>query len=232
MNPITVKLLYALLALGFIFTIWPSANDQEEAANIKLWHTAVDATGNLNVMGVTLGVSSLIEAEKALHSLSEQALFIDVKDGKHIGDSVEAFFPTSPDRAKLVLELEASADLIARIKNKAGEATVFPSGNAKIDIDPELIIETKALVVRSLTYIPSISLSVEMIESNFGTPSETIRDQEQNLHMLYPALGLDAVIPAGGKPLLQFVKPSEFSRLRDLVIEQAPAETPATEIPL
>ncbi len=232
MSP-TIKFLYALLALALIFTFLPDGSDDtQEAANSKLWHTVVDANGNLNVLGVTLGVSTLTEAERALHSLSEQALFVDVKDGVHMGDSVEAFFPTSPDRAKLVLELEASNELIARIKAKANEATVFPSGNAKLDIPPEYTREVKALVVRSLTYIPSIALTVEMIEQNFGHASERIVDINGNQHLLYPSLGLDAVVPAaGGKPMLQFVNPKEFDRLRSL-IQQITETAPANEVPL
>ena len=213
-----IKILYALLAVLLLYTIWPSEQDMEKAAaNIRVWDTHVNDQGHLDVLGVVLGQSTLKDAEQVLHTQSERALFVDVQDQEHKGYTLEAYFPTSPDRAKLYIELDASDALITQIKERAYKATVFPSGNAKLEIAPEQMADVEASIVKSITYQPPISLQANVVEKNFGPAQKTIKDKDGNLHMLYPAIGLDVVIATQGKPLLQFVAPAEFDRLLNLL---------------
>jgi len=223
-----LKILYGLLAIGLIYTVWSTNSDQQsETHSAKIWGTHVNEQGQLDVMGVILGQSNLKEAEKALHTQSERALFIQLDEkGKPLSESVEAFFPTSPDRAKLVIELAADSDIIDRIKKRSYKAQAFPSGSMKIEIAPQELPDVEKLTAKSLTYIPPISLEPEMMEQQFGKPNQHMRDLDGNLHMLYPQIGLDAVIPASGKSLLQFVPPSEFERLTKLINLPEQTEAP------
>lgn len=216
-----LKLLYAGLIILAVFTLWPSHEDKAPA-NIRIWDARVDSDGRLNVLGVVLGKSTLKEAEAALQSLSERALFVETKNGEptrepQTHESIEAFFPTSPDRAKLIAELAAPDDLIKRIRDRAYKPMAFPSGSVKLEIAPEDTALVESLVVRSITYIPPISLDATQVEHHFGKAVQQIRDKDGNLHLLYPALGLDAILPKEGTPLLQFVSPQEFDRVLRLL---------------
>lgn len=218
-----LKLLYAGLILLAIFTLWPK-NEEQKPASIHVWNAHIDDNGHLNVLGVVLGQSNLKQAETALHSQSERALFVEVKNGNIEKDTIEAFFPTSPDRAKIILELDASDELMERIKERAYKPMAFPSGNVKLEIAPEQTAEIEALVAKSLTYIPSVSLDPAHVEEQFGKPFDQLTDIDNNLHMLYPALGLDAVIQTKDKKaLLQFVPPNEYHRLLKLIKVALPA---------
>lgn len=215
-----LKLLYVVLIVLAVVALWPSETERDPS-KIRVWKAHVDDAGQLNVLGVVLGKSTLKEAETALHSQSERALFVEMENGELKRETIEAFFPTSPDRAKIIVELDASDELLTRIKERAYNPMAFPSGNLKLEIAPEHSAELEQLSARSLTYIPPVSLDTETIEQQFGAPEKLVRDKDANLHLLYPALGLDVVLPREGKPLLQFVPPDEFDRLRSLIKVEA-----------
>ncbi|MFC1747300.1 hypothetical protein ACFL2V_00685 [Pseudomonadota bacterium] len=214
---IKLKLLYVGLAILFIATLWPSEPSEEKVASIRIWNAHVNEQGQLDVLGVVLGKTTLKEAEVILHTQSERALFIDIQSKEHKSDTLEAYFPTSPDRAKLFLELDASEELFTDIKKRGYKATLFPSGNAKVAVAPEQTADVEATIVKSLTYVPPISLTPSLVEKNFGKADRKLNDGSGNIHILYPALGLDVVIAREGKPLLQFVAPENFDRLLELL---------------
>jgi len=211
-------LLYAFLIVLAIFTLWPNNEaNHEKVSNIKVWNAHIDDNGQLNVLDVVLEKSTLKQAEAVLHSQSERALFIKVKDKALQGESIEAYFPTSPDRAKLILELNAPAELLAGIKERALKTMVFPSGDAKVEISPQDMPAIEALTAKSITYIPPVWLTAEEIENQFGKATQQVHDADGNLHLLYPALGLDAIILLTEKNLLQFVAPDQFHRITSLL---------------
>ena len=213
---IKLKILYAILIVLAIYTLWPSEGDHDNSS-IRIWNAHINEQGRLNVLGVALGETTLKEAEAILHTQSERALFLELKEGQQQKETLEAFFPTSPDRAKIIAELDAPADLLERIKSRAYNPMAFPSGSAKLEIAPEHNADINALPVKSLTYIPPVSLTPAMVENHFGKSSQQITDSSGNHHILYPALGLDVTIAKEGSPLFQFVPPNEFDRLTILL---------------
>ena len=223
---IKIKILYAVLIALAIYTLWPSNSEHDNTAAIRIWDAHVNEQGHLNVLGVVLGETSLKQAEEILHTQSERALFLSLKEGQPQKETIEAFFPTSPDRSKIIIELAASPDLITRIKGRAYNPMAFPSGNAKLEISPEHNAEVETLIAKSITYIPPLDLTPEMVEKHFGKTTQQIVDSDSNIHLLYPALGLDVVIAQEGNPLLQFVPPTEFERLLTLLKQQSKIETP------
>ncbi len=220
-----IKLLYVVLITLAIFTLWPSKEaNHERQSGIKVWNAHIDTNGQLNVLDVVLGKTRLKQAETVLRSQSERALFIKLVDEKQHIEALEAYFPTSPDRSKLIIELDAPADLLKRIKKQAYKTMVFPSGNAKVEISPADMPDIEQLLAKSITYIPPVKLEVAVIEKQFGKAEQQIRDIDGNLHLLYPALGLDAVIPSSDKNMFQFVPPEQFNRLTKLIITSTTAE--------
>lgn len=217
---IKIKVLYAVLIALAIYTLWPTESGHEPATASRVWGAHINERGKLDVLGVVLGETTLKQAETVLHTQSERALFLELKEGKPRKETLEAFFPTSPDRAKIIIELDASPELLEQIKQHAYNPMAFPSGNAKLEIAPEHNADVEAQLVKSFTYIPPISLTTEMVEQHFGKSERQITDSDGNHHLLYPALGLDVVIAREGNPLLQFVPPSDFERLNGLLQQQ------------
>jgi len=206
------KVLFTVLIGLTIYTLWPLESERSPVT-IHVWDTHINAQGRLNVLDVILGETTLKQAEAILLTQSERALFLELNEGKPQSKSIEAFFPTSPDRVKMIIELDASESLLQRIKARGLKTTVFPSGSAKMTIAPEDMIDVEALTAKSITYIPNTALDIALVTQHFGQADQQINDNDNNLHLLYPALGLDVVLPQKDKPLLQFVPPDQFGRL-------------------
>ena len=76
------------------------------------------------------------------------------------------------------------------------------------------------LELRDMTF-PDIEISrglyldeATLIE-RFGTPGERLPVSSERVHLLYADKGLDIVVDAQGKELLQYVPPRDFARLRE-----------------
>ena len=70
------------------------------------------------------------------------------------------------------------------------------------------------LPVRGITFSPSLDLDADIIQSRFGTPESVVEINTQQAHWLYPDRGLDVVLDAKGKELLQYLAPREFAAYR------------------
>ena len=133
-----IKLLYVVLIALAIFTLWPSEEaNHERQSGIKVWNAHIDNNGQLNVLDVVLGKSTLKQAETVLRSQSERALFIKLSDQEQHAETLEAYFPTSPDRSKLIIELDAPADLLERIKKQAYRTMVFHRAMPRLRFPPQ-----------------------------------------------------------------------------------------------
>lgn len=208
-----VKLLYLALALLVVYTFWPGGTNDQEPAR-PMWETSLDEQGNLQIMGVTLGKTTLKEAEAILRSRSQRALFIPPDTSSEKSPRVEAFFPSMPDNSKLILGLSASTEQIETLKIKAHNPSAFPSGNIKLEIADDHMSLVEGLVVDMLTAIPRIRITPQEITAQFGEP-QILHRQDDILHYLYPARGLDVILDQSGEAMIQFVSPGDFQRVLD-----------------
>jgi hypothetical protein len=62
--------------------------------------------------------------------------------------------------------------------------------------------------------MPSLDLDEAIAQDRFGTPVEIIQVNEQQKHLLYPDKGLDLILNADSKELLQYLQPRAFSEHR------------------
>ncbi len=208
-NKITFLLALPLIVWAIWTLVAPSDSERESAR--KSWDVTVDENGQLSVLGVTIDKTSLKEAEKILNSQSEQALFISPKDSNK-EPAIEAFFPKMPDGSKLILNLAASDEVMEKIINSASNPIAFPSGNVKFEISEEHLPIVQSLKVKSLTAIPRIKITPEMLTNQFGIPVQQIANGDI-MHNLYPKIGLDAILDKSGEVMLQFVSPASFSNV-------------------
>ena len=175
-----IKILYLVLALGILYALWPAATD--DTAPSPSWDVRLDDTGRLRVLGVTLGKSTLKEAEEILHTRTQRAMFLSGEPGRRQEASLEAYAPNLPDNSRMVLVVQADAALLEAIKAKAHSPLAFPSGSIKLEIADEHSLAMEALIVNSLTYIPRIKLTPDKVKGQFGEPALVIQ-QDGLLHL-------------------------------------------------
>jgi hypothetical protein len=168
----------------------------------------VDERGKLHVLGIVLGESSLRDAEIALQSRSDVALYIYPLEHPKAGMKLEAFFPAIADHTQVILLLDASPGLLKEMQDRATMPHIYPNTVARSNLAPPDQQLAQSLKVRELTLLPSIVITAHTLTARFGTPgTETHPDAERTLYS-YPAIGLEAVLGTNEPSELHFTNPS------------------------
>lgn len=207
----------ALLAAPLLF-VGQGEAPREAAAIGMPWEVTLPGPGQSKVLGLVLGggpaapASTLAEARRGFAMTPDIAIVAPTPDQL----SLEAYFDgiqIGPLSARIVLTLEASADALAAMRDRAAKTDHMNTGIRRYRLaEPDLQAAEK-LPVRGIVLIPSGSLDADVVIQRFGTPEQRVRQGETLEHLLYPALGLDVVIDAKGKEVLQYVAPRDFARL-------------------
>lgn len=167
----------------------------------------------IRVFGITLGYSTLSDAEKIFLGDGEISLF-QSKSGLH---SVEAYFDKvdfAGLTAKIILVMDIPASVASQMYERGVRISKVGSGSNKISIATEDLHRTRNAAVASITYLPAINLNAKQLEARFGKPAQRITEPDSTAeHWLYPSLGLDVTLDEKNKEILQYVKPSVFSTI-------------------
>lgn len=206
-------LMLLALVLPFFFTDIGRQAGEDHNTGLP-WQIEADEAGNSRVFGIALGRDRLGEA---LHALGgEPELAIVAAPGE--AGSLEAYY--SELRlgfvlAKVVLTVEVTPQMLAGMIERAPKAEYMESTTRKIRLaaDDRALAET--LPVQSISVIPTVNLDEATLIERFGAPGERLPVSAERVHLLYADRGLDIVVDAKGKELLQYVPPRDFARLRE-----------------
>lgn len=222
-----MKFAFSLIAL-IIFALIipfliPGAGQQDGVdPNSNLpWQIAVDGEGGSSVFGLKLGVSTLGEVRQRLGDEIEVAI---IAEPDELG-TLEGYYGQVPlgfVLAKMIVTVDAKNELISVMRDRALKAKHMESLTRKITLQPSDLAVADQLPVRAISVIPTVNLDEATIIQRFGEPGERIVLSEKRTHLLYPKLGLDVLVDADGKELLQYVAPQQFAALREpLLLELA-----------
>lgn len=200
-----LKLFVVVLLVSAVVFVWTSSRFQHEGKQKDTW---VDERGKLHVLGITLGESTLREAELALQSRSEVALYLYPVENSKAGMKLEAFFPSIADHTKVILLLEASPETIRQMGARASVPQQSENKVARLGLAAEDIQPTAQMVVLELTLIPSVALTPEALNARFGTPDQITHVSATTTSYRFPALGLVAELSERGAAQLHFRNPA------------------------
>jgi len=220
-NTPLIVLLFSIAAV--LIGIYVIPGKQAQTAHFP-WQIETLPDGSSRVFGLTLGHTTLSEAEQALGEPAEVSLFVPAQ-GPRV---VEAYFDNvdiSGLRARIVVVMEIAEEEVAAMYNRGARVANMGGGQRKVTLSDEDMAQLKLRPVGSLTYIPRINLDAELIARRFGEPAERIAEPEGKVeHWLYPEKGLDIALNPEGKEVLQYVLPARFDAVRQPLLQQ-----PATE---
>lgn len=227
MNPsrkwslLLVALGVAAIAIPFLM---PGADPQSVrmAESRAPWAITSHPDGTTEVFGVRLGQSTLGESLAALEADAQIALILSRDRPATLEaylESVSAGFVTG----KMVLTARLPQSLSDSMQTRAVKVEATPSGARRLHLGADDRQQAKAAPIEAITFIPSVNLDEATVLQRFGTPGERLRVDAQTEHFLYAAKGLDLVLAADGKELLQYVAPRDFARLREPLSPPAPA---------
>jgi len=196
-------LLVVAVATAAVF-FWTSSRYQHGNASQE---TRVDAQGHLHVLGITLGETSLKQAELILQSKSDVALYIYPQENPKAGLKLEAFFPAIADHTKVVLLLDISHEKLQDIGSRATIPHQYQNMVARMNLAPDDVISVHHETVSELTLIPNLNITAENLKARFGKP-DRIRHLDSDLDQYsYDAIGLQATISKQEPPSLHFSNP-------------------------
>ncbi len=185
------------------------------------WDVEVTTDGDLRVVGITLGETPLGTVEERQFSRMQVALFEDEEGGL----AAEAFFREMNFgglHGRVHANLEVSRATLEAMRDDSLERETGDSatGARNYRVTEENIDRLRDKPVQSLTFIPFAEFDEELIVRYFGEPDERHQGAGQQVHYQYPERGVEVVHDPEGKEVIQYVRPREFSRLREPWIDE------------
>lgn len=199
-----------VVSLSLAFLLPGESRDTTETLP---WNIAHPTPETIRVFGVTLGQTPLGDAEKALREQAEISLFKPTNGGM----AVEAFIEEvnfNGLKAKIVMTVAVPAAELQGMFERGLRLNSTLSGK-RVTLSPDDLARVRQAPVATLTYLPQVRLEEAVLAQRFGPPPQRIREAKSGVtHWLYPRLGLDVVMSGGEKPVLQYLPPKDFDRLR------------------
>jgi hypothetical protein len=203
-----LKLFLAVLAATAAVFVWTSSQYRQHDLEKDTW---VDERGKLHVLGITLGESDLRQAEIALQSRSDVALYIYPVEHSKAGMKLEAFFPAIADQTRVILLLDAAPGLLKEMQGRASMPHIYPNTVARSNLAPPDQQLVQHLQVKELTLLPSIALTPQELTARFGTPGTVTHPSAGKTLYAYPAIGLEATLSPDEPAQLHFSTPAAAS---------------------
>jgi hypothetical protein len=172
------------------------------------WEIDILNDGNPKVFNIHLGTTRYSEVQQDWHVYGETAAFTEASQQT----TVEAFFSSvhlGGLDAKVVLNLSVPESDIVTMLSTAQEAKIQPSGARKYILGNQSNKQLIDATVTSITYLPSVNLTPDMIVHRFGEASEkeSLIDEETTLETKlwhYPYLGLTVQFKENEKTILMY----------------------------
>ena len=165
--------------------------------------------GHTRVFGIMPGQTTFAEAIERLGNDMDLALIA----APHEHGAVEAYYShhsAGPVTGKLFLVLDIDPDVLILLRERA----LQDGGTRRYHLHPDDLPLAYQAPIRIVSFVPSYNLDAEILLARFGTPDEIIQADEQQ-HWLYPDKGLDLILDANGKDVLQYLPTREFGAHRE-----------------
>lgn len=209
--------IFALIVVALIVPFFiPGAGQKEGVdpnANLP-WQVAVDDRGESTVFGLTPGTSTLGDVRRQFGDELEVAI---VAEPNEVGllEGYYAQVALGFVLAKVIVTVDAKNEAISEMRERALKAKHMDSTTRKITLHPDDRAAAEGLPIKAISVIPTVNLDEATVIQRFGQPGERLVVSASRVHLLYPRLGLDVMVDADGKELLQYLAPRQFSLLSE-----------------
>ncbi len=194
----------AVVTAGLFF--WTTSQHKQGGS---VADTYVDQAGQVHVLGVTLGSTTLREAERILQSKAEVALYIYPTGHSSAGLKMEAYFPSIADHTRVILLLDVPQSRLLDIESRASQPHQAQNGVVRMNPAVADLMNMAGAVVAELTLIPSLDVSADNLKARFGVPDSARPVADGTLvEYRYATAGLRAILGKDALPMLHFANPS------------------------
>ena len=216
MKYVVALVLMAMAVAGYVYIKHDSPENNNPVTGLP-WQIDQLAGGETRVFGITLGRTTLGEAIAQLGNDMELAVIAAPgKDG-----TLEAYFShytSGPITGKLILIMDVTPQALSTMRKRAFQ----DRGTRRHRLHPDDLPVAFQSPNRAINITPSYNHDQDIARSRFGKPAEIIQVNEQQQHLLYPDKGLDIILSAEGREILQYLSPGEFGVHRDQIMRNRP----------
>ena len=210
-----MKSIAYIVALIFIcilsfFLLKPDPNKIVIPDNLP-WHIK-HINNTTKVFDIELERTTLAQVIALLGLDHELAIIVD-KDDDAALEMYFSHFKSGPLKGKLIVGFDVNLDELMAMQEQAANQKYMASGSRQFFLSKTDLQTVQTKVVSSLSYIPSVNLSEEVVIQRFGEPAEIIIETATTQHLLYPKLGLDISLNEEAKEQFQYVSPTSFYKL-------------------
>jgi hypothetical protein len=204
----------AVLFVASLLILLLAPDDSVNSPDTLPWNIKHPTPDTVRVFGITLGQTTLGEAESTIKEQTEISLF--KPNDKDM--SVEAFVEEvnfNGLKAKIAMSVAVDPQQLPGMFQRGLRMNSTPSGK-RITLTAADVEIVRNSPVASLTYLPTVRIEEAVLLKRFGSPAQRIQEtqDDQPIHWLYPQHGLDIVLSSKGKPLLQYVALKNFDLLQ------------------
>jgi hypothetical protein len=203
----------AVVLVAIALLLHPGAERPTAPIEGQPWQVEPLPGGGSRVFGLTLAQSTIGDAR--LRFGEDMELGIIAARGEP--GTLEAYYNSvtaGTILGKMILVAALDPGMVARLRERAVKREFMHDTTYRYILDPADLALAWGAPLAAITFIPVVSIDEQTALARFGPPQERVRTSEQVEHFLYPDKGLDLVLDAKGKEVLQYVAPREFERLR------------------
>jgi len=218
LSVVAVSILALLLGVYFSSTM-----DKSQSLGFP-WQITKQADGSTTVFQINLGKTTLGQVEALFHETAELSLF-KPKDGHAV---IEAYFGKvliGGLSSKMIISFAIEQVQIVAMYDRGARISTLGDGTRRVTLSSEDQRNMSHEIVTSITYLPSINLTDELIEKRFGKPEKKITETDSaTVHWLYPETGVDVVVHEKAKEVIMYVRPTDFSKILKPLLKDSSIE--------
>lgn len=156
--------------------------------NTTPWEINIHNNGNIRVFGITLGKTTIQDANQILANFPETRVIKDTPQGRIVAVydelNIGGFIAS--------IELNYALDTTTLIK-LTRNTTILAEKNYGL-LDKEVEMKLLSTVINGLIYRPNIDYDIDTILQRFGQPDSEVKLTDTITRMNYPDLGLEIMI--------------------------------------
>ena len=203
-----IVLTVLLVVTGLTACSNDTQNDSELVTGYP-WQIERLPDGTTRVFGIVPGQTTLDVAMAQLGDDNELAIIAAPGETGSL-EVYYSHYTAGLIEGKLILVADIEPDTLASMQMRARRK----AGTHRLLLDEGDLPTARRAAVRAITFMPTFDLDEEITRARFGIPAEVLPVSAQEQHLLYPESGMDIVLNADGKDVLQYLSPEDFDTHR------------------
>lgn len=166
--------------------------------NNRPWEIDIHKNGNIRVFGITLGKTTIQDANQILASFPETRVIMDTPQTRLVAMYDELII--GGFIASIELNYALDEDTLKKLVNK----TTIPADKTYGLLDKNTEMTLLSTVINGLNYKPGIDYDMDAILQRFGQPTTETKLTDSITQLEYPDLGLEITIDTQGPDIFKY----------------------------